>query len=343
MSKPSRRDFLRMGATALGSAALGPLLASCGTAPETTASPTVIPPTSTAPVPTGTPQPAPTETQPAATATSAPSLDLVVARNGEPEELVRRTIAALGGMSRFVAKGANVIIKPNICVAYHTYEYAATTNPWVVAALVKLCQEAGAGSVKVMDFGFGGTQQAAYEISGIKEQVEAVGGVMAPMPAFKFASTAIPGAQRLKIVEVFEDILKADTLINVPIAKVHDLTRLTLGMKNLMGVLLERPILHSHITENLADISTLIKPQLTVLDAVRMMVSHGPTGGSLDDVKVMNTVVAGPDIVAIDSYGATLFGLKPDDLPTVTTAVARGLGRSDLQNLRIEEIDVGTA
>ena len=118
--------------------------------------------------------------------------DLVVARNGEPEDMARRVLSALGGMSRFVKSGANVIIKPNICVDYHSYEYAATTNPWVVGALVKLCLEAGAGSVRVMDNPFGGSAESAYAISGIADQVNAAGGEMVIMQDFKFVQTDIP-------------------------------------------------------------------------------------------------------------------------------------------------------
>lgn len=347
MAKPSRRDFLKISAAAIGSAALSELLAACGAEPPVTAdpiaNPTAVPilPTGTAAAVGNTAQPASPE--PAPTATPGSAAYLAVTRNGSPEELTRRAIAALGGMQVFVAKGANVVVKPNICVAYHGYEYAATTNPFVVATLVKMCLEAGAASVKVMDFPFGGTEDAAYSISGIKEQVEAAGGQMAPMPMFKFVKTSIPGALHLQQANVFEDVLKADVVINVPIAKVHDLSRLTLGMKNLMGVVRDRPLLHSHLSQNLADLTLLIKPKLTVIDAVRVMVSHGPTGGSLDDVKILNTVVASPDIVAADSYGATLFGLRPDQLGYVTAATAIGLGRSDLENLKIEEIEVGTA
>ncbi len=342
MSKPTRRDFLRISAIAMGSATLGRLVAACGTQAPTAGLPTDIPASATSAPPTFAPA-APAATIPAPPSATALSLpDMAVARNGQPEELVRRALAAFGGMSTFVPKGANVVVKPNICVAYHGYEYAATTTPWVVSTLVKTCFEAGASSVKVMDFPFGGTQEAAYSISGIQEQVEAVGGQMAPMPMFKFVKTAIAGGSRLKEVNAFEDALKADVLINVPIAKVHDLSRLTLGMKNLMGLVRDRQALHSHISQNLPDLVTLFKPALTVIDAVRMMVSHGPTGGSLDDVKVMNTVVVSPDIVAADSYGATLFGLQPEKLGYVTAATEMKLGRSDLQNMKIEEIEVGT-
>ena len=178
----NRRRFLRGAAAGLGAVTLNQFLAACGasetrTPPATNAvqppKPTSVPPTAapatagstSASVPTQAPAPA----QP--TLSPAISPDLVVARAGEPEAMVRRAIAALGGMERFVPRDASVIIKPNICVAYHTYEYAATTNPWVVGALVKLCLEAGARSVRVMDNPFGGTAEEAYEISGIAEQV----------------------------------------------------------------------------------------------------------------------------------------------------------------------------
>ena len=340
MAKFSRRDFLRISSAALGAATLGKLLAACSGPVSGTSQPIVASPLTMTPAGLATGTIPNTNIAPAATVTQPNLPDVAVIRGPAPEDLVRRAVAALGGMERFVARGANVVVKPNICVAYHGYEYAATTNPWVVSTLVKMCFEAGASRVQVMDYPFGGTQQAAYTISGIKKQVEAVGGEMVQMPLFKFVTTAIPNAIHLKQANIFEDVLKADVVINVPIAKVHDLSRLTLGMKNLMGVVRDRPVLHSHISQNLADLTSLVRPKLTVVDAVRVMVSNGPTGGSLDDVKKLDTVIASPDIVAADSYAATLFGLRPNDLGYIVAGTEMGLGRSDLQNLRIEEITV---
>jgi uncharacterized protein (DUF362 family) len=203
-----------------------------------------------------------------------------------------------------------------------------------------MCYEAGAASVKVMDLPFGGTQQKAYEISGIKEQVEAAGGEMASMPAFKFVSTQIPTAVVLKTTEVYDDILKADVLINVPIAKQHGSSRLTLGMKNLMGVIQNRSALHVNLGQCIADLNALIKPQLTVVDAVRILTANGPTGGNLSDVKKLDTVIASPDVVAADSYAASLFGMKPEDLDYIVIGTSMGLGRSDIQNLNVQVIQL---
>jgi uncharacterized protein (DUF362 family) len=281
---------------------------------------------------------------PTATPSAEPSLaqpHLVVARNGEPEEMVRRALAALGGMGRFVKPGDDVIVKPNICVAYHTYEYAATTNPWVVGALVKLALDAGARRVRVMDYPFGGSAEQAYVTSGIQEQVRSAGGQMEAMTQFKFVDANIPEGVDLQQCKIYDDVLKADVLIDVPIAKHHGLARLTLGMKNLMGVIYDRPAMHRNLGQRLADLSSRVRPTLTVVDAVRILMDHGPTGGSLEDVRQADTLIVSPDLVAADSYAATLFGLKPDDLAYVRAGAQMGLGRSNLSSLRIEEINVG--
>jgi len=267
--------------------------------------------------------------------------DLVVARGGEPEEMVQRALAALGGMGQFVRSGDDVIVKPNICVSYHTYEYAATTNPWVVSALVRLCLEAGARRVRVMDYPFGGAPEQAYVRSGIQEQVAVAGGEMEIMSLFRFVPTEIPLGLDLRQCDIYDDVLNADVVIDVPIAKHHGLARLTLGMKNLMGVIHDRPAMHRNLGQRLADLTSRVRPALTVVDAVRILVDNGPTGGSLDDVRKMDTVIVSPDIVAADSYAATLLGLQPDDLAYVRAATAMGLGRSDLDSLKIEEITVG--
>jgi uncharacterized protein (DUF362 family) len=263
-----------------------------------------------------------------------------VARNGDPETLVRRAIAAIGGMERFVPRGASVIVKPNICVSYRTYEYAATTNPWVVGALVKMALEAGAGSVKVMDYPFGGAAADAYAASGIRQEVEAAGGKMVVMSSRRYVSTPIPVGKWLTRADVHDEILKADVLINAPIAKHHSSARVTGAMKNLMGVVRDRSAMHGNLGQAIADLNTLIRPGLTVLDAVRILVDNGPGGGDLEDVRQLDTIVAGTDVVAADSYAATLFGLEPDDLDYVRIGAAMGLGRSDLSTLTIEEFSV---
>lgn len=336
MQKISRRKALKVmltGTTAIMSAQL---LAACQRAADTTTS---------APAPTNTPFSS-VENTPGAEEAIAPTTaavdlpDLVVARNAEPEPLVAAAIAAIGGMGRFVTRGGWVIIKPNICTCYYPYEYATTTNPWVVGTLVKLCFDAGAGKVQVMDYPFGGSADQAYKSSGIAEQVEANGGEMVQMANFKFKEFKIENALGLKSAAIYEDVFAADALIDVPIAKHHGMSGLTLGMKNLMGLITNREQIHRDFGNRLTDLANKIKPKLTVIDAVRILTNNGPTGGDLDDVKKLDTVIVSPDIVAADSYAATLFGLQPDDLDYIRVGAKSGLGRNDLSALNIKEINL---
>ena len=346
MGKLSRRDFLKIAAAGAGSMTLGAFLDACGRVLPTS-SPSADTPTSSTKQP-ASPTPLSAETLPPATDTvptptenPLPPPDVVVTRAGEPEALVRRAVAALGGLETFVPKGAKVVVKPNICTPNHTYEYAATTNPWVVGTLVRMCYEVGAASVKVMDYPIEGAQQKAYEISGIQEQVEAAGGEMVEMTSFKYVPTQNPAAILLKTTDVYEDILNSDVLINVPIAKQHGNTRLTLGMKNLMGVIKDRWSLHTMgLHQCIADLNALIKPQLTVIDAVRILTKNGPTGGNLKDVQKLDTIIASRDVVAADSYATSLFGKEPEYLDYIVIGAGMGLGRSDLQNLNIQVIQL---
>jgi uncharacterized protein (DUF362 family) len=265
---------------------------------------------------------------------------LAVARGGDPEAIAKSAIAALGGIERFVKSGDDVIIKPNICVNYRTPEYAATTNPTVVATLVSLCQGAGARRVRVMDTPFPGiTAESAYEVSGIAEAVKAAGGEMEVMSPVKFVKTAIPEGRDLTEWETYQDVLNADVLINVPIAKDHNLARLSLGIKNLLGVITKPNQMHSKLGQRAADLASLVRPTLTVVDAVRILVAGGPTGGSLNNVQETNTVIASHDFVAADAYAATLFGMTGADVAYVKAAADMGLGTLDLSSVKVEEIN----
>ena len=352
----TRRQFLRQAAAlGLGAAGTGALLSAAGCGPQ---QPTPAPTAETGPtgaastlVPTAAVRPGASATAPAvsptataqvasptATAAGSGQAYLAAVHGADPAAITRRAIAALGGIERFVRPGDDVIVKPNICVAYHGPEYAATTNPQVVAALVKMCREAGASSVTVMDHPFGGTADKAYQISQIGDAVKAAGGQMALMGSVKFKDTPIPEGKDIKKWPIYQDALKFDVIMDVPIAKTHGLARLTLAAKNLMGLSEDRGSLHANLGERLIDLYTLFKPKLIVIDAYRMLMANGPTGGNLNDVKLAKTVIASHDMVAADAYATTLFGIKPDQISYVKAGAARGIGTMDLKSIKIEEI-----
>jgi uncharacterized protein (DUF362 family) len=262
---------------------------------------------------------------------------LSVARGGEPGGVTAAAVAALGGMQAFVSRGDDVVVKPNICTGYHGPEYAATTNPEVVATLVSLCLRAGAGRVRVMDTPFGSPAEEAYRVSGIQEAVERAGGEMQIMSPTGFREYRIPAGRDLTSWPIYSDVLACDVLIDVPIAKDHGATRLSLGGKNLLGVILDPGDIHTNIGQRTADLMSVCRPTLTVVDAVRVLTANGPTGGDLNDVERLDTVLASADIVAADAFAATLFGLTGADIPYVQAAYDMGLGEMDLEKVTVRK------
>jgi uncharacterized protein (DUF362 family) len=258
----------------------------------------------------------------------------------DPAAITRAAVQALGGMERFVRSGDDVIVKPNICVNYRTPEYAATTNPDVVATLVRLALAAGARRVRVMDTPFTGDPQTAYRESGIQDAVVEAGGEMEIMSSVKYASFDIPQGRDIRSWEIYRDAIEADVLIDVPIAKHHGSSRLTLGAKNLMGLISKANQFHRNLHQRIADLHSRLRPHLTVLDAVRILTAHGPAGGNLADVKQLDTVVASHDTVIVDAYGTTFFGLRPDDIGYIRLGAEMGLGEADWSKVHVEELSL---
>jgi len=266
-------------------------------------------------------------------------IDLAVV-SGEPAAATRKALEAMGGISRFVKKGQKVIIKPNMSFA-KTPDIAATTHPLVVVAVAQACIEAGAGEVLVLDH----TLQRAelcLERTGIREACRTLPGVhvLALQDRKFFQEVKVPEGKVLERVAVLKDVLESPVLINCPVAKSHSTTGVSLGLKGLMGLIWDRDSFHFrfNINQGIADLATVIKPQLTVLDATRALVSGGPGGPG--DVRKPNLIVAGADPVAVDSYGVGIvpwYGrtFKGAQVEHLLAAHQRGLGKIDVENLRI--------
>ncbi|PLX80688.1 MAG: cytoplasmic protein [Desulfuromonas sp.] len=250
--------------------------------------------------------------------------------------LVRETVAALGGMGTFVKAGETVVVKPNIGWD-RAPEYAANTHPDVVKTVIELCLEAGAKKVRVFDRTCNDPRRC-YHSSGLEKMFAAFGdkrAVLEHMDRRAYGDVAIRGGIVFDKWPFYRPALEADRFINLPIAKDHGISRLTLGMKNVMGVIGgNRGVLHQRIDEALADINLVVQSDLTIVDATRILVANGPQGGRLKDVEVRNTLIASPDIVAADAMAATLFGLEPQEISSIAAGARRGLGVMDLQKVR---------
>ncbi|MBN1552722.1 DUF362 domain-containing protein [bacterium] len=266
-----------------------------------------------------------------------PQSILSTATGNNYPSLVSRVLEPLGGIQQFIKQGYKVVIKPNIGWN-RSPEMAANTHPLIVAELVKLAIDAGAAKVSVFDRTCNEERQC-YHRSGIKPAVEALNLSNVSCDYIddrKFISVPIPTGKSIQEWDIYKEAVEADCYINVPVAKHHGLTRLSLGLKNIMGILGgNRGRIHHDIGQRLADLHTAFKPSLTIIDATRLLMRNGPQGGSLDDVKVKDTLIASVDIVAADAYATTLFDLMPTDVYATVAAHAAGLGEMNLEKVKI--------
>ncbi len=243
----------------------------------------------------------------------------------DPARITKEAVVVLGGMTKFVAKGDKVLIKPNIGWD-RTPNLAACTNPDVVRTVVEMCFEAGAKEVKVMDNPCNPARRT-YIRSGISKAAKGAGADVPYPNDHKLKKIPLNG-EHLKEWEVYSDFVETDKIINVPIAKHHSLSRVTLGMKNWLGALGgNRNQLHQSLDFAMVDLAAFFKPVLTVLDAYRVLIRNGPQGGRLSDVKETKTVVAGVDYVAVDALGATFLDVAPSELPFLKNRSRTRFGR----------------
>ncbi|MDA8121869.1 MAG: DUF362 domain-containing protein [Deltaproteobacteria bacterium] len=280
-----------------------------------------------------------------AQAASAAAVPVSVASGPNAAENVRRAIAALGGIKAFVSRGDVVVLKPNIGWD-RTPEQAANTDPEVVVAVAELCLSAGAKEVRVFDRTCNEPRRC-YASSGIQAAVERFGKRNHAADAVriyhvedrKFRRTSIPGALVLKEWDFYRDALEADRIVNVPVAKHHSLATATLGLKNMMGVMGgNRGQIHFNLSDCLVDVNRRLPSRLTVIDATRVLLRNGPSGGNLADVRAVGKVFASADIVAADVVAAErIFGLSPGDVAHIKKALGFGVGISSPAQIRVVE------
>lgn len=259
---------------------------------------------------------------------------VAVAEDHDHAKATRAAIAALGGMKRFVRPGSVVVVKPNMGWD-RSPEQGANTSPEVMRAVVEECLKAGAKKVKVFDNTCNDPRRC-YVNSGIEAALKDMRNVeVKHIESERFKKVRLNG-RVLSEWELYDEALNADVFINVPVAKHHGLSKVTLGLKNVMGIMGgNRGAIHRNIDQALADVNAAFKSHLTIIDATRILTAHGPQGGNLADVKTLHKVIASADIVAADSYAAGLFGLKPADVPVIAAAGRRGIGEMNLSRIKV--------
>ena len=257
-----------------------------------------------------------------------------VVRGSSRIRAVNKAIELLGGIRRFINEGETVAIKPNVAFASPPM-LGATTNPELVAEVVRMCYKAGARQVIMTDNPIN-DPSSCFKLSGIGRAASNAGAeIVLPRPGL-FRHTMLAGGKLIKDWPVFyEPFAKIDRLIGIAPIKHHHRAGASMSMKNWYGLLGgRRNVFHQDINTIIAELAMMVKPTLVILDGTEVMMTNGPTGGSVKDLKRANAMIASCDMVAADAYGCTLLDLKVSDLPYLTKAQAAGAGTTDYQSLK---------
>lgn len=271
--------------------------------------------------------------------------EMVAVMGGEPAAMLDKALEALGGIEKFVKKGQKIVIKPNIGWD-RSPELAGNTNPELIGAFVKKCISAGASKVTVFDHTCDNWQKC-YETSGISAAAKEAGAVVMPANEEKYyKEVSLPQGVNLKSAKIHEALIEADAWINVPVLKNHGGAKLTCAMKNLMGIVWDRRYFHQNdLQQCIADICTWEKrPVLNIVDAYRIMHQNGPQGKSTADVATLKSLIASPNIVAIDTAALGLFNqvktLEMDAVGHISKGEELKLGTTDLKKVNIQRIRI---
>ena len=262
---------------------------------------------------------------------------VVLARNEDHAKALCSALNAIGGIKRFIKKGERVLLKPNAAFE-RVPKQAVTTNPVLVGEMTRQCRLAGAADVLVTDNSGARNPRKVFSRSGIKDAVEQNGGRIVILDEGDFIEANLNG-RFITTWPVLKYIFEVDRLINMPIAKHHGLAFGTASMKNFFGAIGgDRGSLHKQLDQAIVDLAAYFRPTLTVVDATRVLMRSGPDGGSIDDVKICNSVICATDQVAADSRASEFLGMSGSEISHVALAAQQGLGEIDYRRAGYKEL-----
>jgi len=259
---------------------------------------------------------------------------MCIARGRNRAVLVRAACAALGGLGVYIHRGDRVLLKVNAAFATPPL-IGATTHPELLAEMIRLCFAAGAERVVVGDNPIN-DPASCFDLTGIGPAARAAGAELVAPAERLFRPASAPGGALIRNGPVLGGALAGiNKVIALAPAKDHHRSGASLTMKNWYGLLGgRRNVFHQDIHNTIKELALLVRPTLVVLDGVQTMITNGPTGGALDDLRATDTLVVGTDPVAVDAFGAGLLGKTPADLPFIGLAAAAGAGTADYEALR---------
>jgi len=264
------------------------------------------------------------------------------------EASVRKAIDLIGGIRQVVRPGQTVLIKPNFGVAVPP-ETGIVTDPSVIDAVIKICKEADPGNILVAEssvVGFDTTK--IFKELGLENRFQRAGARLVDLDQDDMVEIPVPNGTVLTKIKIFKTAYESDVIISVPTMKTHILTQVTLGLKNMKGILPDSMKKRMHrigakkrvrdfeLDHAIADLNSIKPPTLTLIDGFIANEGYKPGTPGIGGTPVdFNTIVAGSDPVAVDTIGAYLMGFEPDEVRHIKYTGAKGVGISDMNRIDV--------
>ncbi len=249
-------------------------------------------------------------------------------RNRDPYQAVQQVLEIVQAKS-LLQPTDKVLIKPNYLSSKHP-STGITTDTRVVWSIIRFVKRCGVSDIVVGDGGLSDTEKV-FDVVGIREVAEKEGIPLIDLNRDKRVKVHIPGATALKEVAIAQTVLEYPVIINVPKLKIHHMAKVTLGIKNLMGAITPKSIIHKRLDEKLADLASFLRPRLTIVD--------GSVGCEKDELSgnpvTMDVVIGGQDIVAVDVVGSLVMGVDPREVGYIGLAAKKGIGIMNLREIQV--------
>jgi uncharacterized protein (DUF362 family) len=271
-----------------------------------------------------------------------------VVSGADIEASVRKAIDLIGGIRRYVHPGYTVLIKPNFGVAVPP-ETGIVTDPNVVDAVIKICREAGPKCILVAEssvVGFDTTE--IFKELDLEKRFRRSGASLLDLDRDDTLEKPVSNGSVLKKIKLFKAAWESDVIISVPTMKTHILTQVTLGLKNMKGILpdsmkkrmhrigAKKKVRDFELDHAIADLNTTRPPTFTIIDGFIANEGYKPGTPGIGGTPVdFNTIVAGDDPVAVDTIGAYLMGFEPDEVRHVKYTGAKGVGTPDMNRIDV--------
>ncbi len=253
------------------------------------------------------------------------------------------TRTALASIDLTPARGKRVLLKPNVG-RIASVGAGVTTHPDVVAAAIDAFQAIGA-QVAIGESPIVGVDVAqAFEACGVAAVASERGCPLIDMDRRRFVAVSLPEGQAIHSLRVCPDVLEFDVVVSLPVMKMHMHTGVTLAIKNMKGCLWRRSKVELHMLPPLegsdekpidvaiADMSSVLRPHLAVIDGTVGMEGLGPSAGQ---PKSLDVVVASTDAFAADAVACQLMGTDATQIPHLRIGAERGYGVIDLDRMAI--------